>query len=178
MRNRGLSTENFRKNAEILSFSLARKTFAKIPASKRSKVALIMILRSALAMLSAFLKYFPKAPVGFIGIKMNKLTAVAKKYYENLPKLSKSSIVVIPDPMLGTAGSFINVLKILIKKGVNPKNVYFTGFIAAEDPGIEKVARLIPKENLTFLAIDPKLDSKYYITPGLGDFGDRYFGYK
>ena len=80
--------------------------------------------------------------------------------------------------MLGTAGSFINVLKILIKKGVNPKNVYFTGFIAAEDPGIEKVARLIPKENLTFLAIDPKLDSKYYITPGLGDFGDRYFGYK
>ena len=178
LRNRKLPTKNFRKNTSFISLELAKKTFAKIPKKKMNKIVLVMILRSSIAMLPAFLQYFPKALVGFIGLKRDEKTAIAKKYYENLPKIDKSSIVIIPDPMLGTAGSLAQAIQILIKRGVAAKNIYYTGFIAAENPGIKRASKLIPKENLTIFAVDSKLDKTFYITPGLGDFGDRYFGYK
>jgi uracil phosphoribosyltransferase len=34
----------------------------------------------------------------------------------------------------------------------------------------------MPRENIIAGAVDKGLDAKKYIVPGLGDFGDRYFG--
>ncbi|MFA6464076.1 MAG: uracil phosphoribosyltransferase [Candidatus Paceibacterota bacterium] len=174
IRDRKLPTQKFRKNSNSLSIFLAKKTLAKIPKQKLDKVVIVMVLRSSLAMLPAFLKYFPTAPVGFIGLKRDEKTAIAKKYYENLPKFNKNSVVIVPDPMLATGGSLNQTLVILMEKGVLPKNIYFTGFIGATE-GVDLTTQIIPKENITLFAIDPKLDSKKYIVPGLGDFGDRYF---
>ncbi len=176
IRNRKLSTEKFRKNAERLSLFLAKKTFNKLPKQKRSNIVIVMILRSSLAMLPAFMKIFPDSLVGFIGMKRDEKTAIAKKYYENLPRLNKGSIVIVPDPMLATGGSLKQTIDILEEKGVSVQNIYFTGFIGAQE-GVNLVSKIIPFENITLLAIDPKLDKKKYIVPGLGDFGDRYFGY-
>lgn len=175
IRNRSFSRDNFRNNADKLSIFLAQKTFKKIPERKRNKVVIVMVLRSSLAMLPAFLKYFPASPVGFIGMKRDEKTAIAKKYYENLPKLNKNSIVIVPDPMLATGGSLGQTIEILISKGVLAKNIYYTGFIGAVF-GVDLISKIIPNENITLLAVDPKLDSKKFIVPGLGDFGDRYFG--
>jgi len=175
IRNRRLPTKTFRKNADQLSLLLAKKTWAKIPKQKVSQVVLVMILRSSVAMLPAFLQYFPKAPVGFIGLKRDEQTAIAKKYYENIPKLNKNSLVIIPDPMLATGGSFEKAARILIKSNARPENIYFTGFVGARR-GYELAAKIIPEKNITLLALDPKLDKKKFIVPGLGDFGDRYFG--
>ena len=176
IRNRHLSTQKFRENSDNLSAFLAKKTFEKIPKQKRDKVVLVMILRASVAMLPAFLKYFPASPVGFVGLKRDEKTAIARKYYENLPKLNKNSTVIVPDPMIATGGSMNLVLKILMNKGVLAKNIYYTGFVGAV-MGVELISKIIPKKNITLLAIDPKLDNKKYIVPGLGDFGDRYFGF-
>jgi uracil phosphoribosyltransferase len=177
VRNRHLSTNIFRKNSDILSNFLAKKTFDKIPRQKRSKAVIIIVLRASIAMLPGFLKYFPTSPVGVIGLKRDEKTAIAKKYYENLPKMNKNSIVIVPDPMLATGGTMDKVTKIVMNKGVPAKNIYYTGFIGAVE-GMNRISKIIPEENMTVLAIDPKLDSKKYIVPGLGDFGDRYFGNK
>lgn len=176
IRNQRLPRTKFRSIAHALSLALAKKTLAKIPHRKRGRVSLILILRSSIAMLPAFLKYFPQAPIGFIGLRRDEKTAIAKKYYENLPVLNKNSVVVIPDPMLATGGTLNQAMKMVMKKGVNPKNIYYAGFIGAQ-PGFNHVVKIIPKENITLLALDPNLDSKKFIVPGLGDFGDRYFGY-
>src|SRR3972149_6729408 len=101
---------------------------------------------------------------------------IAKKYYENIPKLNKNSLVIIPDPMLATGGSFEKAARILIKSNARPENIYFTGFVGARR-GYELAAKIIPEKNITLLALDPKLDKKKFIVPGLGDFGDRYFGF-
>lgn len=175
IRNRRLARAGFRSIAHALSLILAKKTLAKISHRQRGRVALILILRSSLAMLPAFLKYFPKSPIGFLGFKRDEQTAIAKQYYENLPKLNKNSIVIIPDPMLATGGTLEQTLKIIMKKGIRPKNIYYTGFIGAQ-VGFRRVIKVIPKENITLLAVDLKLDRKKFIVPGLGDFGDRYFG--
>ncbi len=174
MRNRRLPARKFRENAHMLSFFLAKKTSAKIPRQKKGKVVLIAILRSSIAMLPAFLAYFPDAPVGFIGLKRDEKTAVAKKYYENLPQIDKNSIIIIPDPMLATGGSLNRAVKMLLKKGILAENIFFTGFVGAVT-GLDRISKIIPRENMTLLAIDPKLDKKKFIVPGLGDFGDRYF---
>jgi len=174
IRNRNLSTEDFRKNADLLSLFLAEKTQVKIPEKDRVKVVLILVLRSSVAMLPAFLKYFPDSPVGFIGLKRNEETAIAEKYYENLPELNKDSVIVIPDPMLATGGSLKQSIEILANKGVLAENIYYTGFIGAT-VGVDIVSKIIPKENITLFAVDPELDNRKFIVPGLGDFGDRYF---
>jgi len=175
IRNRKLSRMEFRRMAHELSLRLARETLAKIPWQKRPRVSLVLILRSSVAMLPAFLRYFPQAPIGFLGFKRDEKTAIAKKYYQNLPLLDGNSMVVIPDPMLATGGTLMQVLKLIMQKSVAPQNIYFAGLIGAR-PGFGKVTKILPKENITLLALDPGLDSKKFIVPGLGDFGDRYFG--
>lgn len=175
IRNRRLPRAEFRSRVHALSLVLAEQTLAKIPPRQTGRVSLILILRSSLAMLPAFLKYFPDALIGFLGFKRDEQTAIAKKYYENLPKLNKKSVVILPDPMLATGGTLEQTLKIIMKQGIQPKNIYYTGFIGAQ-PGFQRVIKIIPKENITLLALDPGLDPKKFIVPGLGDFGDRYFG--
>ena len=160
IRNRKLSTEKFRKNAESLSLFLAKETFNKIPKQKRSGIVIIMILRSSLAMLPSFIKYFPDSLVGFIGMKRDEKTAIAKKYYENLPKINKKTIVVVPDPMLATGGSLRQTIDILEEKGALAQNIYFTGFIGAQE-GVNLISKIIPFENITLLAVDLKLDKIY-----------------
>lgn len=41
---------------------------------------------------------------------------------------------------------------------------------------IEQVLQAYPKVNIVTTQIDDKLDERGYILPGLGNFGDRYFG--
>lgn len=174
VRNRKTNTLEFRRAADALSLQLARKTFSKIPRNQRGQVVLYLILRSSVAMLPAFLKYFPEAPIAFIGLKRDEQTAIAKKYYENTGMINKKSIIIMPDPMLATGGSFEKAAKMILKKGVRSENIYFTGFIGAKE-GYNRAKRIIPEKNITLLAVDPKLDKKKFIVPGLGDFGDRYF---
>jgi uracil phosphoribosyltransferase len=41
---------------------------------------------------------------------------------------------------------------------------------------MDVLAEKIPRSNITVAAIDPDLNDKKYIVPGLGDYGDRYYG--
>ena len=54
--------------------------------------------------------------------------------------------------------------------------MYFSGVVAAPE-GLARLARLIPEENIVLAALDRGLDARGYIVPGIGDYGDRYFGY-
>lgn len=44
------------------------------------------------------------------------------------------------------------------------------------DVGVNSIAYAFPKVKLVTSAVDKKLSKSYYILPGLGNFGDRYFG--
>lgn len=107
---------------------------------------------------------------------------MADKYYSNLPRMNKDSIVVIFDPMLGTAGTLRQTIQEVSDRFkadtggcLWPHNLYYSGFLAA-DSGYRKALMHIPAKNIVLLAVDPILDANGYISPGLGDFGDRYFG--
>ncbi|EOD3749830.1 uracil phosphoribosyltransferase, partial [Staphylococcus aureus] len=50
--------------------------------------------------------------------------------------------------------------------------------LIAAPEGVEKMHEAHPDVDIYIAALDEKLNDKAYITPGLGDAGDRLFGTK
>jgi uracil phosphoribosyltransferase len=142
-------------------------------ASISHRVVLVPILRAGLALLPAFLKYFPQAPIGFIGIRREEGTAKPQLYYENIPALKSTDLVFILDPMIATAGSALLAIDHLVKKGAT--QLALVGMLGSRE-GLEKIESAYPDLTVIVAAEDPELNSRKFIVPGLGDFGDRYFG--
>lgn len=139
-------------------------------------IVIVLILRAGIAFFEAAIRVFPDAPVGVLGLKRNEQTLDPHWYYENLPSISGTCSVVILDPMLATGGSAEMAVERLEKRGADLKHTYFAGVVAAPE-GIARLAELIPRENIVLAAVDEGLDEHGMIVPGVGDFGDRYFGY-
>jgi uracil phosphoribosyltransferase len=135
---------------------------------------LVTILRAGLPLNLGVQKVFPNAPVGFLAMSRNEETFKAKVDYVALPDL-KDQCVIISDTMLATGGSLLDAIQIIQQR--SPKKIYVITAIAAQ-PGIERIREYDPNIQIFAAAIDPYLNHKAYIVPGLGDAGDRAFGMK
>lgn len=136
---------------------------------------LIPILRAGLALLPAFEELLPQAPIGFFGMRRDEKTALPRLYYENLPPLSPSGWVLLLDPMLATGGSANLALDRLKSLGQDLTKALLISILAAPE-GVRALKSRHPEVRLILGAVDEKLDAKKFIVPGLGDFGDRFFG--
>jgi uracil phosphoribosyltransferase len=172
--------------ARIMAYKIAQKISVQkltveTPISSASGLTfthsplLVPILRSGMAMLPAFLDIFPDAPVGVVGLKRDEKTAIAHWYYENVPPFDPSSQIVILDPMIATGGTGIETLTFLAKKGALQKNIMYASIVSAPE-GIELIKREFPEIDIMCAAQDKGLTKDKFIIPGLGDFGDRFFG--
>jgi len=168
----------FRSAAERACGDLMRQVRKRMSEKRINpdNVIVVIILRAATAFLSAATRAFPDAPVGVLGLKRDERTLKPRWYYENLPAISKKNTVILLDPMLATGGSAKAAVERLRERGANPKNMHFVGVVAAP-AGVARLAELIPRENILVAAVDKGLDERGMIVPGIGDFGDRYFGY-
>lgn len=188
IREKTTQTEDFRRHGGIVSMLLFLHAAKKLklesydiqtPLSpmkgKRLKknVIVVPVLRSGIGMLFALEDLLPSAAVGFIGLARDEKTAQAHEYYQKLPKIFSSNIVFLVDPMLATGGSLIDSLAILIKKGA--KNITVICIVSAPE-GLERIHKQYPDVKIITAAIDTHLNDTKFIVPGLGDFGDRYFG--
>ena len=81
--------------------------------------------------------------------------------------------IIVVDPMLATGASAIEAISSL-KRGA--KSIRFMCLIAALKA--LKKCKAHPDVDIYIAALDEKLNDKAYITPGLGDAGDRLFGTK
>ncbi len=79
------------------------------------------------------------------------------------------------DPMNATGGSMITVVKFLLDQGVRPRSVKFFNVISAMK-GCLRIARAIENVDIYTLWMDPTLNDRAYILPGVGDAGDRING--
>lgn len=136
-------------------------------------IVIVPILRAGIAMLNSALHMLPHAKVGFAGLQRDEATAIAKEYYWKFPQITQDSIVIITDPMLATGGSLLHVLKRL--KEYTPKEIRIVSVISAPE-GIGAIHKEFPEVTIFTAAVDQQLNAQKYIVPGLGDYGDRYFG--
>lgn len=136
---------------------------------------LIGILRSGLPAAQGIRTAMPEATIGVVDIKRDEDTAEPSMFYDGLKglDLSRFSRVIVPDPMLATGGSASMAIELLKDKGA--QNIHLVSLVAAPE-GIERIQKDHPDVEITTTALDDRLNDKSYIVPGLGDFGDRYFG--
>ena len=160
--------------AETVEKLLARGVSAGDVAALSREVMLVPILRAGLALLPAFNQVLADSPVAMLGMARDETTAQAQVYYQKFPAHLPARALVL-DPMLATGGSAVLAVGLLLKRGYRAEDVFYTGVLAAPE-GWEKLRELIPEENMTVAAVDLGLDERKFIVPGLGDYGDRYWG--
>lgn len=137
------------------------------------EVIVVPVLRAGLAMLFGAMHLLPKSKIGFVGLQRDEETAVASEYYWKLPPITPQSVVIITDPMLATGGSILHLLRRVAQE--KPKAMRIVCVLAAPE-GIAAIRQEFPDVEIFTSAIDSHLNEKKYIVPGLGDYGDRYFG--
>ena len=189
LRDRNTSTAEFRKASDHLAHLLCADTLAKLavgdlPIQTPVGVArgtpmpqdllLVPIMRAALALLPAFSQVLPNSPVAMIGIERDEATAAPIAYYQKFPEVLPAQAVII-DPMLATGGSACLAAQLVLEQGYRPESIYYAGVIAARE-GLERLSQVIPTANIMVAVVDPGLNDQKFIVPGLGDYGDRYYG--
>lgn len=189
LRDRNTSMVEFKRASNKLATILATEVASEIleePVSVHSplkevmgkkiaqEVVLVPILRAGVALLPAFLHLFENARVGFFGIHRDE-QARPHLYYEKIPLLTNKDRIILLDPMIATGGSTLFSIKKLIEAKGDPRMMTVVGMIGAPD-GVEAIRQEVPEVNVKLAALDEGLDEKKFIVPGLGDFGDRFFG--
>ena len=145
------------------------------------KMVLATILRAGLPMYNGMLRVFDHAENAFLSAyrRLNaqgELEIVAE--YVAAPSM-EGKVLVIADPMLATGLSMDASYESLIKNG-KPSHVHICCTIATPQAiDYLREATHDPDDvTLWCAAIDPILNEKKYIVPGLGDAGDLCFGEK
>lgn len=136
-------------------------------------LVLVPVLRAGLAMADGILRIFPSAAVGHIGMFRNEETLEPVSYYFRLPPGAAGAHVLLLDPMLATGNSLAAAADRLKKEGI-PRMT--CACIVASRPGVARLREAHPDMPIYGAALDEALDARGYITPGLGDAGDRIFG--
>jgi len=136
------------------------------------RIGLIPILRAGLGMVDPVLELIPTAEVWHLGLYRDEETAKPVKYYAKLPAERPVDVALILDPMLATGGSVVAALTTLREWGV--PQVKLLSLIAAEE-GVKLVESIFPDSQIYVCQIDPDLNDRKFIVPGLGDAGDRIF---
>lgn len=190
LRDRHTTSKDFREAADNLNYLLAHKVSDHLsteqqdvesPLKKtagyffKEKIVLVPILRSGLAMLNVFWRTFSEAKVGVLGFERNEETKQVAMYYNKLPSLEPNTRVMILDPMLATGGTAVLAARALVEHGYPKASLLFAGVIGCPD-GRAALETAFPGIKIILAAEDPELNDDKFIVPGLGDFGDRYFG--
>lgn len=188
LRDRDTKTEEFRRHADVVSklILIEATKHLKLMNKKvetplapfvgkelQDDVIVVPVLRAGLAMLIALRDFLPAVSVGFIGLERDEKTAIAREYYKKIPQIFSTHIVLVIDPMLATGGSMDDTVTAVKAKGA--KRVIAVSIVSAPE-GITRFSKSHPDVPIVTAAIDTHLNDKAYIVPGLGDFGDRYFG--
>lgn len=188
LRDRTTDTDGFRRHARLATLVLALDVLRDLPIRRVEvesplepaegavidrSVIFVPVLRAGLAMLDAMSGFVPGSKVGFVGLERDEQTAIAHSYYEKLPAQLAGGETVILDPMLATGGSALAAIESLLRHDAT--SIRLACIVAAPE-GIDAVHSLHPDVRIFTCALDRALDERKFILPGLGDFGDRYFG--
>ncbi len=184
----------FRKNIERIGEVMAYEVSKALPYAERdvttplgtarvsvpnAPIVLGTILRAGLPFHQGFLNFFDQAENAFVSAYRKERHDTLNFVIEYLaaPPLNGKTLILV-DPMLATGGSMELSYKALRTRGV-PSTLHMAVIVATQR-AVDLMAGLFPDDNVTLwcAAIDPALNERHYIVPGLGDAGDLCFGEK
>jgi len=136
-------------------------------------VLLVPVLRAGLGMVPAIQAALPVTEVAHVGLRRDETTLEADVYLNRLPADLTGRRVVVCDPMLATGGSLAQVCDMVKDRQARTVTVLC---LIASVPGLSFFRSHHPDVGVACVAVDPELDERGFIVPGLGDAGDRLFG--
>ena len=147
------------------------------------EIVLATIFRAGLPLHQGFLNVFDKAESGFVSAfryykdKECREVGVHVEYMAS-PDLTGKTLIIV-DPMLAKGFSLELAVDAFLKNGT-PKRIIMASVIAAQE-GVDHIVKCFgdhEEVELWCAAIDPVLNERSYIVPGLGDAGDLAYGGK
>ena len=190
--NRALFRHNLTRIGRAMAYELSRtlrysvKTIQTPLGTKDTptyddRIVVGTVLRAGLAFHEGFLDVFEGADSAFVAAYREEGSKDDLKIhleYIASPRLDGATFLMV-DPMLATGGSIELAYKAFLTTGGRPDHVHGGGARAAQE-GIAQLQRVFPTADVTLwcAAVDPALDERAYIVPGLGDAGDLSFGAK
>ncbi|XP_065053114.1 uncharacterized protein LOC135682244 [Rhopilema esculentum] len=141
------------------------------------KLCVVSIPRSGDILQEAVRQIKPGVRIGKILIQRDESTKDKRPilYYKKLPRDISECFVILVDPMLATAGSAKRAIAVLIEAGVKEECIMFLNLVCCPE-GIKNLFCAYPNVSVMTGAIDKCLNEHMFIVPGLGDYGDRYYG--
>lgn len=189
--NRTLFRGNLRRIAHAMAYEVSRTLdysvkniqtplAVKEVSTYDDRIVVGTVLRAGLAFHEGFLDVFDGADAAFLSAYREEGKADDIKIhieYIAAPHLDGSTFLLV-DPMLATGGSLELAYQAFLSKG-KPAKLHICCVIASRQ-GIERLQHAFPGDDviLWVAAIDPQLNDRAYIVPGLGDAGDLSFGEK
>ncbi len=180
---------NIERIGEIMSIEISRHLTYTVEqvqtplamaevAVPQDTIVLGTILRAGLPMHQGFLNMYDHAENAFISAYRRENTGELEIVSEYLaaPSIEGKTLILI-DPMLATGLSMEVAYKALLSHGT-PRHTHIA-CIFSTPQAIQHLQEHMPEETTLWCAvIDPMLNEKKYIVPGLGDAGDLCFGGK
>ncbi|XP_066603574.1 uridine-cytidine kinase-like 1 isoform X2 [Prorops nasuta] len=139
------------------------------------KICGVSILRAGETMEQAVRDVCKDIRIGKILIQTNQQTGEPELYYLRLPKDIKDYRVILMDATVATGAAAIMAIRVLLDHDVAEENVLLASLLMAES-GVHSIAYAFPKVKIVTSALDPEINEKFHVLPGIGNFGDRYFG--
>ncbi|MFC7928624.1 MULTISPECIES: uracil phosphoribosyltransferase [Streptomyces] len=140
-----------------------------------TKICAVPVIRAGEAMESELRDIHPGIRIGKILIQRDKQTKLPHLYYKHLPADIAQRHVLLLEPMLATGGSALAAIDVLLDAGVREENIVLTTFISSPE-GLDRVATERPRVKVVTSAVEERLNEHAFMIPGIGDFGDRFFG--
>lgn len=185
LRHRDTGPAEFRRLLRRLAGLLAVDATADLPLAEETvptplgpasghrlarRVALVPVLRAGLGMAEGVLSLLPEAEVWHLGLARNEATLEPVAYLDPPPR--EADLVLVLDPMLATGGSAVAALARL--RARSRVAARFLGILGTPT-GVARLQAEHPDVPIHLCAVDPELDERGFIRPGLGDAGDRQF---
>ncbi|KAL5017456.1 hypothetical protein ScPMuIL_007045 [Solemya velum] len=139
------------------------------------KICGVSILRAGETMEQALCEVCKDIRLGKILIQTNSDTGEPELHYLKLPKDIKESHVILMDATVATGAAAMMAIRVLLDHDVPEQNITLTSLLMAES-GVHSVAYVYPKVKIVTTAVDKEVNDNFHILPGIGNFGDRYFG--
>jgi uracil phosphoribosyltransferase len=171
LRAKNLSTRGFRELTQEIGALLAYELMRDAP-TRAVEVETPLGVAHGVE-LDGKKQVLPSARVGHIGLYRDPKRRTAVEYYLKLPHGMEARDVIVISSVLATGGSAAAAVRRVLESGA--RSVKFACLIACP-LGIENFQQDHPDVPIYTCAIDPELDAKGFIVPGLGDVGDRLYG--
>ncbi len=178
----------FRSAAEVIIRKVSSKTKETVDEKSQDldhdpQVGVVYAWRSALAFAKSIHTDFPEAQSFHADVRRDEETAETVGEFHFPENIASLDFLIFPDPMVATGNTMVGFILEAYERGF--AGHFIISAVVAAPEGIKNIEKAIQVYNtefdvscsVTFIsgAIDEDLDKNYFIIPGLGDFGDKFF---